>query len=105
MEASEHLRTHAHKTQTYWSSQANNKLIWAISALCGGTKQQDQAGAAASSLIRGLHRPILFSYPCNLSGPLSGMSIWLVADTQAEAERKMGRGPLCFKKRKDSILP
>lgn len=47
---SKHLHTHAHKTQTYWPSQANNKLIWAISALCRGTKQQDQTGAAASSL-------------------------------------------------------
>lgn len=27
MEQSNHLPTHAHKTQTYWPSQANNKLI------------------------------------------------------------------------------
>lgn len=63
MEESKHLHTHAHKTQTYWPSQANNKLIWAISALCGGTKQQDQTGAAASSLRWGPRPPPYFPTP------------------------------------------
>lgn len=54
--------TRAHRTQTYWPSQANNKLIWAISALCGWKKQQDQIGAA-SFLRWGLCPPILLLCP------------------------------------------
>lgn len=67
MEQSNHLHTHAHKTQTYWPSQANNKLIWAISVHCGGTTQQDQTGAAASSLRQGPRPPSYFSCPCCLA--------------------------------------
>lgn len=70
MEESKHLHTHAHKTRTYWTSQANNKLIWAISVLCGGTKQQDKMGAAASSLRWG--PPTIFSYPHSLTLQVRG---------------------------------
>lgn len=58
---------HKKKTQACWPSQANNKLIWAISVLCGGTKQQGQTGAAASSLRWSPASPTLFSCPCGLT--------------------------------------
>lgn len=105
MEESKHLHTHAHKTQTYWPSQANNKLIWAISALCGGTKQQDQTGAAASSPEMRPASPALFSYPCCLtllargrvdtrkrvSGAGSSLHLWHSAQNWADTQVRDGK--------------
>lgn len=111
----EDLHTHAHKTQTYWPSQANNKLIWAISALCGGTKQRDQTGAAASSLRWGPH--LIFFTPvaspswlgegwtpgkeCQVQ--LASLHLWHPAhnraDTRVEAAREMEKCLFCYNKR------
>lgn len=106
MEHGNHLHTHVHKTQTYWPSQANNKLIWAILVLRGGTKQRDQTGRGGIfPEMRCASPPCYFLAPVALAfwtcgvdiiTTVSGADLWSSALSNGRVlrkkKKKMGRG-------------
>lgn len=109
MEHGNHLHTHAHKTQTYWPSQANNKLIWAILALCGGTTQRDQTGRGSIfPEMRCTSPPCYFLAPVALAfwtcgvdiiTTVSGADLWHSALSNGRAlhkKRAEGKKSVCF---------
>lgn len=96
----------AHKTQTYWSSQANNKLIWAILALCGGTKQRDQTRRGdIFPEMRSASPPCYFLAPVALAfrtcgvdiiTMVSGADLWHSALNNGQVLQKKMGGGVCF---------
>lgn len=109
MEHGNHLHTHAHKTQTYWPSQANNKLIWAILALRGVTKQRDQTGRGSIfPEMRCASPPCYFLAPVALAfwtcgvdiiTTVSGADLWHSALSNGQALHKKkcrGEKNVCF---------
>lgn len=104
MEHSNHLHTHAHKTQTYWPSQANNKLIWAILVLRRGTKQQDQRGRGSiSPEMRCASLPCYFLTPVaspfltcrvDIITTVSGADLWHPAPNNGQ--HSWNGGNVCF---------
>lgn len=115
MQQDNHLHTHAHKTQTYWPSQANNKLIWAILVLCRGTKQRVQTGRGSifpemrfasppSYFLTPVASPFL-TYGVDIITTVSGADLWHPASDNGRGHEKWRGGIFVAPKIDSCVLP